>query len=63
MIYDSPAAKLIQTSADTTVRVTAAEFASESTSATSLMPVGLLEGLTDAQLADLYAYLRNEVGK
>jgi len=63
MIYDSPAAKLIQTSADTTVRVTAAEFASESTSATSLMPVGLLEGLTDAQLADLYAYLRNAVGK
>ncbi len=59
MIYDSPAAKLIQTSADITVRVTAAELASESASATSLMPVGLLEGLNDAQLADLYAYLKS----
>lgn len=58
MIYDSPAAKLIQTSADTTVRVLAKDFADETVSATSLMPAGLLEGLTDPQLADLFAYLK-----
>ena len=58
MIYDSPAAKLIQTSADTTVRVLAEDFEGETISATSLMPAGLLEGLTDPELADLYAYLK-----
>lgn len=56
-VYNSPAATIVQTGASTTVRVTSADVFSERMSNTSMMPTGLLEGLTDAQMADFYAYM------
>lgn len=58
MVYDSPTAKLIQTAPDTTVRLTGDDVVTVETSPTSLMPPGLLNGLNDRELADLYAYLK-----
>jgi putative membrane-bound dehydrogenase-like protein len=57
VIYESPTAKLIQTGPDTTVRITGNEIATVNPSRISLMPGGLLNGLTDQELADLYAFL------
>ena len=58
-VYNSPAATIIQTGASTTVRVTAKDVFSERHSTTSLMPVGLLEGLSDEQLADFYSFMKD----
>jgi putative heme-binding domain-containing protein len=58
LVYDSPASKLLQTGPDTVVRVTGGEIIREEPSTVSLMPTGLLDGLTDQNLADLFAYLR-----
>lgn len=58
MIYDSPTVKLVQTSADNTVRILGENIVSVVPSAVSLMPSGLLQGLKDGELADLYAYLK-----
>ena len=57
VVYESPEGTLLQTGADTTVRVTEEELEALMPSRRSLMPTGLLEGLSDAQIADLYAYL------
>ena len=40
--------------------VSQAEIRKRSTARTSLMPEGLLQGLTEAEIADLFAYLRGE---
>ena len=56
--YDSPEAILVQTTPDETVRITGPELQSRRKAEISLMPPGLLAGLTDAELADLHAYLR-----
>jgi len=58
MIYDSPTVKLLQTSADNTARILGKDIVSVAPSAVSLMPAGLLQGLKDQELADLYAYLK-----
>jgi putative membrane-bound dehydrogenase-like protein len=58
MIYESPTVKLIQTSADNTARILGEDIVSVAPSAVSLMPAGLLQGLKDQELADLYAYLK-----
>ncbi|RBP37651.1 putative heme-binding domain-containing protein [Roseimicrobium gellanilyticum] len=57
-VYDSPSAVLVQTTPDETVRITGEELQSRRKAEVSLMPPGLLMGLTDAELADLHAYLR-----
>jgi putative heme-binding domain-containing protein len=49
---------LLRTGAATTVRLAEEEIASRAPGALSLMPAGLLAGLTPPQLADLYAYLK-----
>jgi hypothetical protein len=49
---------LVQISPDETVRITGAELKERTPGAISLMPPGLLLGLSDAELADLHAYLR-----
>ena len=58
VVYQSPEGTLLQTGADTAVRVTDGELEAILPSRRSMMPTGLLEGLSDAQIADLYAYLR-----
>lgn len=57
-IYTSPAATIVQNGASSTVRLTSADAFSERMSNTSIMPAGLLEGLSDKQLSDFYAYLK-----
>lgn len=58
VVYDSPEGLLLQTGADTTVRITGEELAARQASAQSLMPTGLLDALSDGDVADLYAYLK-----
>jgi putative membrane-bound dehydrogenase-like protein len=63
IVYESPDGTLLQTGPDATVRVTGDELASQRAGEQSLMPTGLLNGLTDRQLADLDAYLRSLTGE
>jgi putative heme-binding domain-containing protein len=58
IIYESPEATLVQTSADTTVRIADDEILSIDKSPLSPMPTGLLRNATDEELVDLYAYLQ-----
>ena len=58
LVYDSPEGTLIQTAADTTLRIAGEEIVSTAKTTQSLMPTGLLNGLADGELADLVAYLK-----
>lgn len=57
VVYESPDGTLLQTTPDHTVRVTGEELLVMQPSDRSLMPAGLLDGSSDAELADLAAYL------
>ncbi|MCA9264238.1 MAG: hypothetical protein KDA60_10340, partial [Planctomycetales bacterium] len=57
-VYASPDSTLLQTGTDTTVRVTGDEVLEVGQGTISLMPTGLLDGLSDQQLSDLYRYLQ-----
>jgi putative heme-binding domain-containing protein len=56
--FESADGVILQTGANTTLRLAAGETVSRQLSDTSLMPSGLLAGATDQDLADLYGYLR-----
>jgi putative membrane-bound dehydrogenase-like protein len=58
LVYHSSDGLLLQTDPDTTIRVAGADVASVQPGNLSLMPAGLLDRTSDAELADLYAYLR-----
>lgn len=58
VIYDAVDSLILQTAATTTVRLAGADVGSRRTVANSLMPAGLLDRLTDEEIADLYAYLQ-----
>jgi putative heme-binding domain-containing protein len=58
VIYESPALYLLQTTPDTTVRVPREELQLVQPSEVSFMPSGLIDDLNDAELADLYAFLK-----
>lgn len=58
LVYESPNSSLLQVSAEETVRIAGDALLSLQPSNRSLMPEGLLNDLTDQDLADLYAYLR-----
>jgi putative heme-binding domain-containing protein len=58
VIYQSPDLTLVQTTPDTTVRITRNEFLTAEPSNLSFMPAGLLDDLNDAELRDLYAFLK-----
>jgi putative membrane-bound dehydrogenase-like protein len=57
-VYESPTVSLLQTDPDTTVRILGEDIVEIRTSEFSSMPAGLLEGLTDEALADLYAFIK-----
>lgn len=57
-VYASPDGTLLQTGPGATVRIAGDEILDMRKTATSLMPSGLLNDASDAELADLYAYLR-----
>ena len=59
VVYESPDGTLLQTSPDNTVRITGDDLLLRQSSQQSLMPTGLLNELSDRDLADLYAYLRS----
>jgi putative heme-binding domain-containing protein len=59
LVYESPDGSLLQTSPDVTVRITGEELEAIRSSPLSLMPTGLLNDLSDAELADLYAHLKS----
>jgi putative heme-binding domain-containing protein len=63
IVYESPDATLVQTSPDVTVRVAGDEIVALRKSRLSLMPTGLLNDVTDAELADLFAHLKTLRGK
>lgn len=58
IVYDSPEGILVQTGPDKTVRITETDGMMKRPSRQSLMPVGLLNQVSDAEIADLYAYLK-----
>jgi len=58
IVYDSPQVTLLQTGPDATVRLTGEEITSVRTGEVSIMPDGLLDGLKEGDLADLYAYIK-----
>ncbi len=58
LIYDSPALTLLQTTPDTTVRISREDLQVSQPSTISFMPAGLLDDLTDGDLRDLYAYMK-----
>lgn len=58
IIYEAVDGILLQTGPATTVRLVNPQIISRKTTDISLMPVGLLDKLTDRELADLYAYLK-----
>ncbi len=56
--FESAEGVILQTGATTTLRLAESDIISRQPSALSLMPNGLLSGLTPADLADLYSYLK-----
>ncbi len=58
VIYEATDGVLLQTGVSTTVRVPGDKIESRRDSDISLMPAGLLDKLTDGEIADLYAHLR-----
>ena len=56
-VFEAPDSVIVQTSATETVRLAEEDIASRAPSNVSLMPGGLLNGLSRNELADLYAYL------
>jgi putative heme-binding domain-containing protein len=60
IVYDATDGVLLQTGPGVTVRIAGAQIASRRMSDISLMPTGLLDKLADRDLADLYAYLRQQ---
>lgn len=57
-VYQSPDSTILQIGIDATVRLTGDQVASTEPARRSPMPEGLLNGLSDSELADLYAYLQ-----
>ncbi|MBP3960807.1 c-type cytochrome [Gemmata sp. G18] len=57
IVYEATDGVILQTGADTTVRIAGTDIASKKLVDVSLMPAGLLDKLTDAEIADLLAYL------
>jgi putative heme-binding domain-containing protein len=59
VIYDATDSLILQSGPATTVRLDNRRVAARRTTQNSLMPAGLLDRLTDKDIADLYAYLRS----
>jgi putative heme-binding domain-containing protein len=57
IVYEATDGVILQTGADTTVRIAGANIASRKQVEISLMPTGLIDKLSDAEIADLLAYL------
>lgn len=58
IIYEAVDGLILQTGAATTVRIGGGQIESRGVTETSLMPAGLLDKLSDGEIADLVVYLR-----
>ncbi len=58
VVFESADGVILQLSATATLRLAEADILSRTPSTLSLMPSGLLNGLSPAQFADLYAFLK-----
>ena len=58
IIYEANDGVILQTGPDAVVRIAGGSIASKKSVEVSLMPTGLIDKLTDAEIADLLAYLR-----
>lgn len=58
VVYDSVAGLVLQTPEGDTVHIRGEDIEQRVRGSASIMPQGLLDGLSDQDLADLYAYLR-----
>lgn len=58
LIYEATDGVILQTNADTSVRIAGDNIAAKRPVESSLMPAGLLDKLTEAEIADLLAYLK-----
>jgi putative membrane-bound dehydrogenase-like protein len=58
VIYEAVDSLILQTGPATTIRLTNSQITARRPTETSLMPAGLLDQLSDRDIADLYAYLR-----
>ena len=59
VIYEAVDGVILQTGPDATVRIAGDRIESRRPLTTSLMPAGLLDTLTDREVADLFAYLKS----
>ena len=59
IVYESVDGFLLRNSSGQTFRIDATQVDEKRKSPVSLMPAGLIKGLTTKDLADLYAYLRS----
>jgi putative heme-binding domain-containing protein len=59
VIYDAVDSLILQTGATTTARLLGEQIASRHPSSLSLMPAGLIDRLSDAEIVHLYAYLKS----
>jgi putative heme-binding domain-containing protein len=59
IVYEAVDSVILQTGPATTIRLRHAQISERRLTATSLMPVGLLDRLSDREIADLYAYLKS----
>jgi putative heme-binding domain-containing protein len=58
VIYEAVDSLLLQTGPATTVRIPGDQIVARRYTSTSLMPAGLIDKLTDQEIADLYAYFK-----
>jgi putative heme-binding domain-containing protein len=59
VVYEAVDGVILQTGPDATVRIAGDRIESRRPLTTSLMPAGLLDPLTDREIADLFAYLKS----
>lgn len=59
IIYEAVDSVILQTGPATTIRLTNPQIRESRQTNTSLMPAGLLDKLSDREIADLYAYLKS----
>jgi putative heme-binding domain-containing protein len=59
IVYEATDGVILQTNTDTAVRIAGDTIASKRPVDASLMPAGLLDKLTDAEIADLFAHLKS----
>jgi putative heme-binding domain-containing protein len=59
IVYEATDSVILQTGPATTVRLAHKQISERRLTAISLMPTGLIDRLSDREIADLYAYLRS----